>query len=391
MQPANSTHRLHSASTLMALSALLFVSACAKKAPEAPPAMPPQEVQVEAVKAATVPVTFEFVGNVQAYRRVEVRSSVAGIITARRFTEGTEVKAGEVLYEIDRTRYTATAQSADARVKNAEKLVNRLRPLLADKAIAQKDFDDAETELLRARADYDRAKKDLDDATVHAEISGRVGKTNLDLGARVTGPGDLLTTIEQIDPIYVSFRPSTEQVLAWRQTPASAALLSPGSRMGINVALPDGSSLPTKGVLDFVDQMLDVGTGTQEFRAKFANGNRILVPGQFVRVTLSGFQTANAITVPQRAVQQQMGRMVVYTVGAGDTVHVVDVVPGSWTGDRWIITKGLKVGDRVLVDGLQKTGPGAVVKPVEGGAAPAPAGGAAAPAKPAPAKGDSGK
>lgn len=367
--------------TAMTTMAVLALAACGKEAPQQQ-APPPQEVQIETVSAATVPETYEFSGTVQPYRRVEVRSSVSGIITRRPFTEGAEVAPGQVLYEIDRTVYAAAERSADARLRNAERQLARLKPLAADHAVAQRDLDDAETEVRRASADYDRAKKDLDDATVRAEIGGRVGKALLELGARVTGPGDLLTTIDQLEPVYVSFRPSSQQLLAWKRTPSSAALLKPGSKLAITVTLPDGSELSRKGTLDYIDPVLEQGTGTQEFRAKFTNGDHLLVPGQFVRVKLAGFEQSNALTVPQRAVQQQMGRRVVYVLGAGDTVHVRDIEVGSWTGERWIVLKGLVAGDRVVVDGLQKTGPGAVVKPV--------AAQAAAPAA-APAKGDSAK
>lgn len=365
----NESGRPHRAAMMMVLG----LAACGGKGAEqqAPMAMPPQDVQYEVVTASNVAETFEFVGNVQPFRRVEVRSPVSGIITKRPFVEGAEVKVGDVLYEIDRTVYTAAERSADARLKNAERQVARLKPLLADKAVAQRDLDDAETELLRAKADYDRTRKDLDDATVRAEINGRVGRTMMELGGRVTGPGDLLTTIDQLEPVYVSFRPSSQQLMSWRQTPASAVLLRPGSRLGITVTLPDGSEYPRAGKLDYVDPVLEQGTGTQEFRATFANPDRTLVPGQFVRVKLAGFEQAQALTVPQRAVQQQMGRRVVYIVGPGDTVQVRDVEVGSWTGDRWIIKKGLQAGDKVITDGVQKTGPGAVVKPTPAGAAPA--------------------
>lgn len=354
--------RLLSALTPGAVLAVALLAACGGEAP-APQAPPPQQVGIETVSAATVPESYEFVGTVQPFRRVEVRASVSGIITARPFREGAEVRVGEVLYEIDRTTYLAAFRGADARYQNAKRNVDRLTPLVAERAVAQRDLDDAETELLRAKADFDRAKKELDDATVRAEIAGRVGRANLELGARVAGPGDLLTTIDQIEPIYVSFRPASQQLLAWKRSPASAALLRPGSPLKVNVTLPDGSPLGRAGVLDYVDPVLDPATGTQEFRARFSNDDRVLVPGQFVRVRLEGFARDSAITVPQRAVQQQLGRRVVYVVGAGDTVQVRDVEVGPWTGDRWVITGGLAVGDRVIVDGIQKTGPGAVVTP----------------------------
>lgn len=345
------------------LAALLAVTGCGGEPPsqEAPP---PAEVGVETAVATTVAEVHEFVGTVQPFRRVEVRSAVAGIITARPFREGAEVRSGEVLYEIDRTIYQAAAASAAARLANAERLVKRLTPLVAEKAVAQRDLDDAETELLRARADHDRAAKDLSDATVRAEISGRVGRAQVELGGRVSGSEDLLTTIDQLEPIYVSFRPSSQQMLEWSRSSASAALLRPGSSLKVSVELPDGATLPRTGVIDYVDPVMEPGSGTQEIRTRFTNADRLLVPGQFVRVRLEGFVLGDALTVPQRAVQQQLGRRVIYLVGPGDTVLARDIEVGSWTGDRWVVTSGLSVGDRVIVDGIQKTGPGAVVNPV---------------------------
>lgn len=370
-------HGVRRAAPLAGAAALgLFVAGCGK--PPAPPAFPPAEVAVETVRTGRVPEQYEFVGEVVAFRRVEVRTPVSGIITERPFREGAEVRKGDVLFRIDRTLYEAAYRSAEARLRNAERTLARYQPLLADNAIAQVDVDNAQTEVDRARADFDQAKKNLDDATVRAEIAGRVGKAQLELGARVTGPADLLTTIDQLEPVYVSFRPSAQQLLAWKAAPGSRDLIRPGSRLRIQVTLPDGTVLPRTGVLDYVDPVLSSETGTQEFRARFTNADRLLVPGQFVRVKLEGFEAPDAITVPQRAVQQQLGRRFVYVVGTGDTVAMRDVEVGSWTGDRWIVARGLAAGDRVVVDGTQKIGPGRVVKPVA--AAAAAASGAPAPA-----------
>lgn len=344
------------------LLATLALAACGEDAP--PPMPPPQAVAVEVVDTTTVNETFEFVGTVQPYRRVEVRSPVAGIITARPFREGAVVNRGDVLYEIDKTVYAAAASSAEARLKNAQRQVDRLTPLLAEHAIAERDLDLARTELLQAQAGYDQAAKDLADATVRAEITGRVGRALIELGGRVAGSGDLLTTIDQVDPVYISFRPSTQQQLAWRRSPQAARLIQPGNNdLDITVTLPDGSDLGRHGSLDYIDPVLEQGTGTREFRARFSNNDQVLVPGQFVRVKLHGFRESGTITIPQRAVQQQMGRRIVYVVGPGDTVAARVVVVGEWVGERWAIDSGLVVGDRVIVDGFQKTGPGAVVSP----------------------------
>jgi membrane fusion protein (multidrug efflux system) len=180
----------------------------------------------------------------------------------------------------------------------------------------------------------------------------------------VTGPSDLLTTIDVLDPVYVSFRPSAQQLLQWHQDPDSRKLIQPGSRLSVEVTLPDGSKLPRTGRLDFVAPSLDAVTGTQEFRAVFQNPDRVLVPGQFVQVRLKGFNRDSALAVPQRAVQQALGRQFVYVVGPGDTVAARDVEPGPWSGNLWIIDKGLAPGDRVIVDGTQKAAPGRPVRAV---------------------------
>jgi membrane fusion protein (multidrug efflux system) len=224
--------------------------------------------------------------------------------------------------------------------------------------------DNARAELDAAQAALDAAKKNLDDTTVRAEIAGRVGRTRVEVGARVRGSDDLLTTIDVLDPVYVSFQPSSQQLLNWRQNPRTSALIQPGGALAVQLTLPDGRTLPRTGKLDFVAPSLDSTTGTQQFRALFANSDRILVPGQFVGVRLAGFVRDSAFAVPQRAVQQALGRQFVLVVGKGDTVVTRDVQPGQWAGSRWIIEKGLASGDRVVVDGAQKAAPGQPVRPV---------------------------
>lgn len=324
---------------------------------------PPADVSVVTVRPETVAEQFEFPGQVQAYRSVEVRTRVDGIIEERPFTEGAMVHAGDLLYRLDRVRYEAAFRSAQARFQNAQQTLARLEPLVAQRAVAQQEVDNARSEFQAAQAAMDAARKDLDDTEVRAAIDGRVGRTLLEVGARVTGPADLLTTIDRLDPIYVSFQPASQQLLAWQVDPRSRALIQAGSRLVVQVVLPDGSVLPRTGRLDFVAPGIDVATGTQEFRALFANGDRLLVPGQAVRVRLLGFARANALAVPERAVQTGLGRQFVYVVGPGDTARARDVVPGPWAGGRWIIDRGLEPGDRVIVDGVQKVGPGRPVHP----------------------------
>ena len=345
-----------------ALLAVALLPAC-KKA-EQPPPPPPPEVGVITVERAAIPVAYEFTAEVQPYRRIEVRARVDGIVEARTFDEGQQVKRGQILFRLDRVRTEAAYQGALAREENAVRTLARLEPLLSENAVAVQDVDDARAELRLARAALAQARKDRDDTVVRAEIDGRIGRTNLDVGARVTGPAELLTTIDVVDPVYVSFRPSSQQLLAWRQDQDAAKLIRPGSGLEVQVVLSDGTPLPRTARLDYIAPSLDPGTGTQEFRARFDNPDRLLLPGQFVRARLQGFVHRDALAVPQIAVQQALGRQFVYLVGKGDSVVARDVQPGEWSGTRWIIAKGLTAGDRVVVDGLQKVRPGAVVRPV---------------------------
>jgi membrane fusion protein (multidrug efflux system) len=346
----------------MIATAALLGTGCKKNAP--PPAPPPPEVAVVSVQPQRLPTSFEFTGEVQPYRRVEVRARVDGIVEARPFTEGSVVKPGQVLYRIDPVRPRAAYQSALARAENARRTLQRLQPLVKENAVAQQDVDNARAEMEDAEGELAEARKNLDDAVVRAGIQGRVGRTNLDVGARVTGPSDLLTTIDVLDPIYVSFRPSAQQLLQWKQDPDARKLIQPGSPLSVEVTLPDGTTLPRTGKLDFVAPSLDESTGTQEFRALFKNTDLLLVPGQFVRVRLKGFTRDSALAIPQRAIQQALGRQFVYVVAPGDTVVTRDVEPGPWSGNLWIIEKGLAPGDRVVVDGVQKAAPGRPVRAV---------------------------
>lgn len=330
------------------------------------------------VTPRTVDQVPEFVGSVEASRSVPVRAQVEGVIMERSFTEGRAVRPGEVLYRIDPRTYDADYRGArarlaeaEARVANAESNLTRLTPLLSDNAISKQDFDNAEAGAKQARAtvedaraSVDRARKNLEDTEVKAEIAGRIGKTNLELGARVRGSDDVLATIDVLDPVYVTFSPTGQQLLDWRRDPRASRLLVPGGAAKVQAVLADGTTLPTLGRLEFIDPVLNPATGAQQFRAAFANPDRLILPGQFVRVRLMGLVLDSAILVPQRAVLQQLGRQMVFVVGAGDTVQARDVQATTWSGSQWLIERGLAAGDRVVVDGIQKVGPGRLVHPV---------------------------
>jgi membrane fusion protein, multidrug efflux system len=356
--------------------AAILVAGCSSK-PAAPPAPPPSEVSVITVTPRTVEDNLEFTGQVRAFRSVQVRAQASGVILSRPFVEGAQVHAGDVLYRIDPTTSDAEWRSAKARLASAQAtlantttIAQRLRALLPGNAVAKQDVDNAEAQVKSARAavddargTVDAARKSLSDATVRAQISGRVERTLLEVGARVTGPADLLTTIDVLDPIYVTFRPSTNQQADWRRDPDFARAIAPGGTARIEVTLPDGHVFPTEGRISYIDPVVDPQTGTQEYRAQFTNPRQLMLPGQFVHVTVHGLMRKNAVVIPQRAVLQQMGRQMVYVVAPDNKVATREVKATAWTGDNWLISSGLAAGDRVIVDGVQKTGPGATVKP----------------------------
>jgi len=377
-----------SLAVVLATAALAACGGDAKAGGPPGGAPPPAEVSVVTVAQQTTEENLEFAGQVQAFRTVQVRARVSGVITSRPFQEGAQVRPGDVLYRIDPANYSAEDRSAraglaeaEARLGNAVSTAARLRPLLADNAVARQDVDDAETAVRQARARVedaraavDRSRKSLRETVVRAEIAGRVGRATLDVGSQVNGLVDVLTTIDVVDPVYVSFRPAAQEQYRWKRDPVLSQAIAPGGSARVQAVLPDGVPLPETGRIGFIDPVVDPQTGTQEYRAQFANGARLLLPGQFVRVRLLGLARGNAIVVPQRAVLQQMGRQTVYVVDAGNRVAAREVTATGWSGGDWLIEKGLAPGERVVVDGVQKIGPGATVRPVPLGtpAAPAP-------------------
>jgi membrane fusion protein, multidrug efflux system len=343
-----------------------------------PDAPPPPRVTVLTVQRQTIPGQFEWVGQAAASKSVQVRPQVSGVIVERPYVEGTDVPKGKVLYRIDPRAYRARYENAvahlaetEATFANAERTLSRLKALGGQDAVAQQDVDNAQAAydqgraaVLGARAEADAAKKDYDDTFVRAGIGGRVGRALVELGSVTSGPSDLLTTVDQVDPIYVYFNPSDQEVLQWRRDIAAKRLVLPQGLIDVQVTLADGSVFKQTGKIDFIALALQPGTGALQLRAEFPNPDHTLLPGQFVRVRFLGLKRTDAILVPQRAVQQGLGGLFVYVLTDSNRVGSRPVSATIWQGTRWIIDDGLRPGDRVIVDGVQTIRPDSPVRPV---------------------------
>lgn len=371
-----------------------LLAACSPRGP-APGASgpPPVEVGAVAVAAADAPVTFEYVARTESSRLVEIRARIDGYLEKRFYQEGTIVQAGAPLFQIDPGQQGAMLQSARAQVQqsesrllNTQQTVRRLRPLLADEAVSPKDLDDAlaaETAAAAAlestRADLQRAQMQLSYTRLSAPFTGLAGKAMVAEGSYINpGLNGLLTTVAQLDPIHVTFSISENDWLGFAEEMQRGTLRFP-REFEVRLVLPTGQVLPTVGRLNFSTQTVDPQTGSYTIRAAFANSSLLLRPGQIVRVRLHGAIRPAALLVPQRAVMQGQRGKFVYVVAAGDKAEMRPVEVGDWLGDQWVVTSGLRAGDRVVVDGMVRVQPGAVVK-VTAPAAPA---GPAAPAAPA--------
>ncbi len=358
------------------LAGALALTGCGKKA--APSAPPPPQVSVLTVERQTIPGQFEWVAEAAASKSVQVRAQVSGVIVERPYVEGTDVPKGKVLYRIDPRTYRANYENAQARLAeseatlaNAERTLNRLKSLVGNQAVAQQDVDNAQSSyeearasLLAARASAAAAKKDYDETFVRAGIGGRVGRALMEIGSVTSGPADLLTTVDQVDPIYVYFNPSDQEVLQWRRDIAAKRLTLPPGLIDVQATLADGSVFKQTGKLDFIALALQPNTGALQLRAEFPNPQHTLLPGQFVRVRFLGLKRTDAILVPQRAVQQGLQGPFVYVLGDSNMVSARPVDATAWQETQWIIDEGLSPGDKVVVDGIQKIQPNTPVKAV---------------------------
>jgi len=351
--------------TLLILASLNGCDGGNKSAsPGAGMSMPPPEVDVVTVAPGRATITQDLPGRLEAYRTAQVRARVEGVIEKRLFQEGSEVKAGESLFQIDARIYQAAAASAKEDLAVARQNIERYKPLLEINAISKQEYDLALAKVKQAEDTSTRANENLAYTTVPASISGRIGRALVTEGALVgNGEATLLATIEQIDPIYVNFTESGSDLLRMKQA-IKAGKLKRSQSARVELLLDDGSVYPLPGRIFFTDMAVDPGTGSVSLRAEFSNPKRELLPGMFVRIRFPEALAENVIRIPQRAVQIGPQGQFVMLVGAEDKVTPMPVKAGDMADEDFIIDEGLKGGERVIVNGLQKARPGSVVKPV---------------------------
>jgi membrane fusion protein (multidrug efflux system) len=339
--------------------------------------MPPPEVTVVTVEPKSLPVTFEYTGQAAGSREVEVRARVTGILLARHFKEGAPVKEGQSLYTIDPAPYEATlaraeadVAAAEAREQQARRNAARLKPLYAEKAVSQKELDDAVSgesiggaDLKAARARLAEARLNLSYTKVESPVSGVASRSQRSEGSLVSGPDVLLTSVVQYDPIWVNFGVAdNEQTRLQKDIQEGRLQMPKGGSFEVALRLADGSLYPKTGRLNFADVRVSPTTGTREARAEVPNPAGAIRPGEFVRVILRGATRPNALTVPQKAVLEGPQGKFVYAVDEKGTAQARPLQLGEWAGTDWVVTGGLKAGDKVIIDGLMKLGPGAPVR-----------------------------
>jgi membrane fusion protein (multidrug efflux system) len=364
--------------SLVVLAALMALSACGDKAPPSGPP-PAPEVGVVTVATRTLDVPTELPGRVEAARVAQVRARVTGIVQKRLFAEGSDVKAGQLLYQIDPAPYQAALDSAKASLAKAQAnaqqaagLLERYKPLREAKAISQQDFVNATSAAAQADADVAAAKAavqtaqlNLAYASVTAPISGRIGQALVTEGALVSASeATQLALIQQVDAVYVNFTQPASDITRLRKAFASGKSKALGASIPVRIVLDDGSELAQTGKLLFSDLSVDPSSGQVTVRARVPNADGALMPGMYVRGRIAQQQVDAAVLLPQQAVQRTTQNDTVMVVGAEGKPSARVVRLGGNEGGNWIVLDGLKPGEQVIVDGFQKIRPGASVKPV---------------------------
>lgn len=346
--------------------AALLLAGCGRQAP--PPAPPPPKVSVVTVRAQALPITTELPGRVTAYRTADVRPQVNGIILKRLFVEGSEVKAGQQLYQIDPAPYQAAYDSAVAAQASARALAARYKPLVEANAVSKQDYDNAVASRLQSDAAVETARINLTYTRVLSPISGRTGRSFMTEGALATAnQATALTTVQQLDPIYVDVTQSSTLLLRLRKEAAAGLLKhNEAGQPEVRVLLEDGSEYAHPGTLEFSEVTVDAGTGSVTLRALMPNPERLLLPGMFVRAQIQEGVREGTVLAPQQGVTHNLkGEPSALVVGADNTVQLRVLQTDRAVGDQWVVTQGLQPGDRVIVEGLQLARPGIRVAPEE--------------------------
>ncbi|AXO60616.1 MexA family multidrug efflux RND transporter periplasmic adaptor subunit [Pseudomonas sp. phDV1] len=345
--------------------AMLSLTGCQESS--APQTQQTPQVGVVTLEAKPFALTSEVPGRTSAYRIAEVRPQVNGIIQKRLFTEGSEVKAGQQLYQIDPATYQAAFKSAQATQLSAKSLADRYKLLVADKAVSQQAYDEARAAALQAEAALEQARIDLRYTKVMAPISGRIGRSAVTEGALVSnGQANAMATIQQLDPIYVDVTQSSKELLRLRRDLAEGRLQKASdSAAKVALKLEDGSHYAHEGTLEFSEVAVDESTGSVTLRAVFPNPDHLLLPGMFVHAELVSGVKQNAILAPQQGVtRNQRGEPTAMVVGADNKVELRVLKADRTAGSAWLVEEGLNAGDRLITEGLQFVQPGAEVKAV---------------------------
>ncbi len=362
------------------LTSLLLLPSCGKKEVAGPPQMPPAAVSVLPAATETVSITRELPGRIDAVRVAEVRARVSGILLEKAYQEGSDVKAGDVLFKIDPAPLEAAKENAaaalaraEANLHQAETQLGRYKELVSSNAVSKQDYDNAESavkvasaELKAAAAALKTTELDLGYATVTAPISGRASKAQVTEGALV-GENDatLLAVIQQLDPIYFDFTQSASDLLALRRAMKSGRMaeVEPG-KAAATLLLEDGTEYALEGKILFSEAAVDETTGMVSLRAEFPNPEKILLPGMFARIRVVQAVKEDVVTVPQRAVTRVQGGMgSVLVVDDSNHAQLRMIETDDAVGDKWVVTSGLKAGEKVIVEGQLKARPGAPVAP----------------------------
>jgi membrane fusion protein, multidrug efflux system len=372
-----------------AFSALALLPGCKKEAP--PPARPPAEVSAIKIEAKDTPIVIEFVGQTQSSHQVEIRARVNAFLDKRTYTEGSLVRAGEVMFRMDPKPFQAQLEAQQgalaqqqARLTTAQANLARVKPLVEQDALSQKDLDDATGQaqgaaaaVESAKAEVETAKLNLGYTTIMAPVTGLSSYARVQDGAYVNQLNSLLTYVAQVDPIWVNFSMSENDMLKYRGQAERGKLIAPKQgAWEVELVLGDGSIYPKRGRITFADAEYNSQTGTFLVRSTLPNPEGVLRPGQFVRAHVLGAMRPNGILVPQRAVQQGAKGHFVWVVSKENKAESRPVVVGDWMGNNWFITEGLIAGDLVVVDGGLALRPGEPVKikTQASAAEPAPAG-----------------